>query len=77
MSHIERKVSGFTIILHEHTGCGDYVILGARRTGPGSYEYVTGIMRNFDSDTEWFWGNYLTELLPAVENFHFRVKARE
>lgn len=56
---LNRVINGFTIIAHEFKpldAC--YVILGQRRTSAGSYEYVTAKVRNIDTDTEWFYGNY-------------------
>lgn len=70
----EKRLNGFTIIAHEWAERhGDYVILGARRTGPGSYEYVTARMLNFDQDTTWYWGNYINNVADAVADFHNRI----
>lgn len=68
----ERVVNGFTIIAQEWMR-DSYIILGARRVGPGHFEYVTARMLNVDTDTEWFWGNYVDgSLARATESFYKR-----
>lgn len=66
---LELKVNDFTIIAHDQNISGrGYTVLGARRTGPGDYEYVVAWMASLD-DTFWSHGSYTRSLRTASDNY--------
>ena len=65
---LEIHVNGFTVIAHEFTPHRGYVILGARRTGPGSYEYVVAELASLD-DKSWPSGTYFSTISAATTEY--------
>jgi hypothetical protein len=67
---MHKVINGYTVLAHTHKD-GLYWILGSRRIGPASYEYVVAGMRNFDLDTQWVTsGIYTTNIQQAVEAYN-------
>lgn len=71
---LNKTLNGFTVIAHEWSR-DSYVILAFRLTGPATYEYVTARVQNIDSDREWFWGTYFTNVEDAIVNYAERKVA--
>lgn len=67
---LEKRINGFTVIAHEHVPGVGYVILGARRTGPGTYEYVVSTLSNIDTDTSWGQGYYFPHDFKGASDFY-------
>jgi hypothetical protein len=72
---MHKAMNGFTVVAHEHNpAAGLYWILGSRRTGPGTYEYVVAGVQNFDVDNQWVTsGFYTSNFNSAVEAFNGKV----
>ena len=71
---VTRTINGYNVVAHEFKASGSYIILAERTTDFG-HMYVTAYVLNYDTDTEWFWGNYFdNDLSGAVNDFYTRLK---
>lgn len=72
---LHKNLNGFTVMAHEYVARDGYVILGSRRTGPGTYEYVVSTVANFDLDTSWGQGYYFLSFAMAADFYNHRIGA--
>lgn len=68
---LHKVVNGYTVMAHEFNFRDSlYWILGCRRIGPGSYEYIVAGMESFDNDRHWVTnGYYPTNIGDAYKRY--------